>query len=90
MNASIEAARAGEAGKGFAVVASEVKELARVTTTATEDVAKRISAIQEQAHQATEMLRMIEQAVNEAGQVQTRITEITGEQLMVAGTLQNR
>jgi GAF domain-containing protein len=53
-------------------------------------VAKRISAIQEQAHQATEMLRMIEQAVNEAGQVQTRITEITGEQLMVAGTLQNR
>ena len=90
LNASIEAARAGEAGKGFAVVASEVKELARVTTTATEDVAKRISAIQEQAHQATEMLRMIEQAVNEAGQVQTRITEITGEQLMVAGTLQNR
>jgi hypothetical protein len=36
------------------------------------------------------MLRMIEQAVNEAGQVQTRITAITGEQLMVAGTLQNR
>jgi GAF domain-containing protein len=90
LNASIEAARAGEAGKGFAVVASEVKELARVTTTATEDVAKKISAIQEQAHQATEMLRMIEQAVNEAGQVQTRITEITGEQLMVAGTLQDR
>jgi GAF domain-containing protein len=90
LNASIEAARAGEAGKGFAVVASEVKELARVTTTATEDVAKKISAIQEQAQQATEMLRMIEQAVNEAGQVQTRITEITGEQLHVAGTLQSR
>jgi len=46
LNATIEAARAGDAGKGFAVVASEVKELAKQTASATEDIRKRIDGIQ--------------------------------------------
>jgi len=46
LNATIEAARAGDAGKGFAVVASEVKELARETARATEEITRRVEAIQ--------------------------------------------
>ena len=56
--ATIEAARAGEAGRGFAVVASEVKELARETARATEDIAKRVEAIQADT---TESIRAIGQ-----------------------------
>ena len=46
LNATIEAARAGEAGKGLAVVANEVKERAQETAKATEDIARRVEAIQ--------------------------------------------
>ncbi len=60
LNATIEAARAGEAGKGFAVVANEVKELAKQTAEATEDIAKRIQAIQ---HSTTESVTSIGEIV---------------------------
>ncbi len=46
LNATIEAARAGEAGKGFAVVANEIKELARQTASATQDIKLKIATIQ--------------------------------------------
>jgi methyl-accepting chemotaxis protein len=47
LNATIEAARAGEAGKGFAVVANEIKELAKQTAAATQDIKEKIGAFRE-------------------------------------------
>lgn len=52
LNATIEAARAGEAGKGFAVVATEIKELAKQTATATEDIKLRVTSVQQSASEA--------------------------------------
>ena len=68
LNATIEAARAGEAGKGFAVVATEVKELARQTAEATNDIRQRVEGIQNSSGQAIN-------AVNRIANVVTRVNE---------------
>ena len=68
LNATIEAARAGEAGKGFAVVANEVKELAKQTAQATEDISQKIEAIQTDTRSAVEAIAEIWQVI---GQVST-------------------
>jgi methyl-accepting chemotaxis protein/putative methionine-R-sulfoxide reductase with GAF domain len=68
LNATIEAARAGEAGKGFAVVANEVKELAKQTATATEDISQKIEAIQGDT-------RGVVQAITEIGQIIQQIND---------------
>jgi methyl-accepting chemotaxis protein len=59
LNATIEAARAGEAGKGFAVVAHEVKELAKQTATATDDISAKIEAIQDNTRSAVAAIGQI-------------------------------
>ena len=70
LNATIEAARAGEAGKGFAVVANEVKELAKQTANATQDIGKKIRAIQSDTQAAVT-------SIGEIGSVIQRISGIS-------------
>lgn len=80
LNATIEAARAGEAGKGFAVVASEVKELARQTGLATEDIAKEITAIQGVSGQAVNDILKIAETIKKMNEIADAISHSVGEQ----------
>ncbi len=79
LNATIEAARAGEAGKGFAVVANEVKELAKQTGTATQDITKRIENIQGDTKSAVEAIGQIREAIEKingyAGNIAASVEE---------------
>jgi methyl-accepting chemotaxis protein len=80
LNATIEAARAGEAGKGFAVVASEVKDLARQTSQATEDIGQKISAIQTETRGAVEAIGTISGVINQINNISGTIAAAVEEQ----------
>jgi methyl-accepting chemotaxis protein len=80
LNATIEAARAGEAGKGFAVVANEVKELAQETARATEDISRRVVAIQADTQGAVA-------AINEIGAI---IEQINAYQLAISTSVEEQ
>ena len=80
LNATIEAARAGEAGKGFAVVATEVKELAKQTATATDDIRRRIEGIQGSTSEAVSAIREITEVINNVNEVSRTIAAAVEEQ----------
>ncbi|GEN80600.1 methyl-accepting chemotaxis protein [Actinotalea fermentans] len=80
LNATIEAARAGEAGKGFAVVAGEVKELAQETAKATEDIARRVEAIQADTDGAVAAISEISSIIAQINDYQMTIASAVEEQ----------
>jgi methyl-accepting chemotaxis protein len=80
LNATIEAARAGEAGKGFAVVANEVKELAKQTAKATEDISQKIAAIQNDTKGAVDAIATIGAVINQISDISSTIATAVEEQ----------
>jgi methyl-accepting chemotaxis protein len=80
LNATIEAARAGESGKGFAVVANEVKELAKETTKATEDIGRKIATIQQDTKGAVDAIQQISQVIDQINGFSTTIATAVEEQ----------
>ncbi len=80
LNATIEAARAGEAGKGFAVVATEVKELAKQTASATEDIRHRIQAIQGSSNLAVKSMGGISDVIRQVNELSRIIATAVEEQ----------
>jgi len=80
LNATIEAASAGEAGKGFAVVANEVKELAKQTAAATEDIRAQVEGMQDNTQHAVKAIDEIVRIINEINQISGTIAAAVEEQ----------
>jgi methyl-accepting chemotaxis protein len=80
LNATIEAARAGDAGKGFAVVATEVKELAKQTADATDDIRNRVEGIQNSSGEAVSAIGEITEVIRNINGLSRQIAAAVEEQ----------
>ena len=87
LNATIEAARAGDAGKGFAVVASEVKNLANQTGRATDEIASKISAVQEGTKEAVRAISSISNVISEMSSIGSSVAAAVQEQTSATGEI---
>ena len=80
LNATIEAARAGEAGKGFAVVANEIKELAKQTAEATQDIKAKVEGIQNTTSATVDEIEQITQVIQDVNDIVSTIATAVEEQ----------
>jgi methyl-accepting chemotaxis protein len=87
LNSTIEAARAGSAGRGFAVVASEVKALAVQTQSATEEIKRKIDALQQDAATSFDAVHRITAAIDAIKPVFAHVNGAVAEQTEVTGEI---
>jgi methyl-accepting chemotaxis protein len=87
LNSTIEAARAGEAGRGFAVVATEVKALAVQTQKATEEISRKIEALQQDATGSADAVHRISDAINAIRPVFSNVNGAVAEQSRTTGEM---
>ena len=87
LNSTIEAARAGSAGRGFAVVATEVKALAVQTQSATEEISKKIDALQKDAAGSVDAVHRISQAIAAIQPVFDKVNGAVAEQNQTTGEM---
>ena len=87
LNATIEAARAGDAGRGFSVVANEVKELAKSTSAATEDIAAKIETIQANTTNAVGAISTVGQIIEKISTLQHSISIAIEQQTMTTNEI---
>lgn len=90
LNATIEAARAGEAGRGFAVVATEVKQLANQTSSAIEDIRKRVASIQSSTSEAVNFVTDINTVIGRVNDLNRAIASaVDGQSTSTAEIVEN-
>lgn len=89
INATIEAASAGDAGKGFAVVANEVKELAKQSANATDDIRARIDVIQSSTLAAVNAISEISEVIGELNQINNSIASAVEQQTATTNEISN-
>ncbi len=90
LNAAIEAARAGEAGKGFAVVANEVKDLAKKTAKATEEITQKIGVIQIDTKEAILAIGKIGEIIDQINKISVDIAGALEEQTVTTNDISGR
>ena len=89
LNATIEAARAGEAGKGFAVVAGEIKELAKQTAQATDEIGLKIGEVQTSTTESVEAIKSIVEIIDDINSIVTTVATAIEEQSATTQEISN-